>query len=219
MSCYVREANIDDIDQVNEIDREAFPTQWPPPNYKSELRNQMARISVICETHDLAAEPSVRAEVRLTIESGRKSWLKRIFGLNARLPGVNPASTIVGFVASWIMADEAHITAIAVRESYRRRGIGERLMIAAVETAIERKADFLTLEVRVSNTGAQALYTKYGFTQVGLRRGYYTDNREDALIMSTDKIISPAFQARFKELKESLYQRRGVTVGAETARK
>jgi len=116
---------------------------------------------------------------------------------------------VLGFASIWVMADEAHLTNIAVRLSHRRQGIGELLLISIIELAAELKADFLTLEVRASNIPAQELYKKYGFTQVGLRRGYYTDNREDAVVMSTESLSSPSFRERFPQLKEAYLRRYG----------
>lgn len=82
-------------------------------------------------------------------------------------------------------------------------------MIAAIDLAAELKARIVTLEVRISNIGAQNLYTKYGFTQVGIRRGYYIDNREDAIVMSTDDINLAPFQANLQQLKQAYYKRWG----------
>jgi ribosomal-protein-alanine N-acetyltransferase len=107
------------------------------------------------------------------------------------------------------MADEAHLTNIAVRQNQRRQGISDLLMISVIELAQELKADYLTLEVRVSNTSAQMLYLKYGFTEVGRRKGYYTDNREDALIMSTESMKLPSFQQRLGDLKGAYRQKSG----------
>ena len=108
---------------------------------------------------------------------------------------------IIGFTGFWIMADEAHITNIAVRELQRRQGIGELLLISTIDLATELNARIITLEVRASNTAAQNLYGKYGFTQTGLRRGYYIDNREDAVLMSAENISSAPFQAHLQRLK------------------
>ena len=101
------------------------------------------------------------------------------------------------------MADEAHITNIAMRESYRRRGVGELLLISIIDLSTELNARFITLEVRVSNTTAQSLYHKYGFNQAGLRRGYYTDDGEDAILMTTENITLAPFQAQFQQLKQA----------------
>lgn len=90
---------------------------------------------------------------------------------------------VVGYAGMWVLIDEAHITNIAVHPDYRRQGIGERLLRELVLRARNRGARRMTLEVRPSNEGAQRLYAKFGFKPKGIRKGYYTDNREDAIIM------------------------------------
>lgn len=90
---------------------------------------------------------------------------------------------IVGFCGMWIVIDTAQITNVAVSESVRGQGIGEGLMREAIKTAKEYNADVMSLEVRVSNSIAQNLYRKLGFQDGGIRKGYYTDNLEDALVM------------------------------------
>ena len=101
------------------------------------------------------------------------------------------------------MVDEAHITTLALRDSYRRQGVGERLLIEIIEMAVQFNVNVVTLEARVSNKQAHALYEKYGFQKVGLRRAYYTDNGEDALLMTTDSLTSNTFQSHFQQLKQS----------------
>jgi ribosomal-protein-alanine N-acetyltransferase len=108
------------------------------------------------------------------------------------------------------MASEAHITNVAVRKDYYRQGIGELLLIAMIDLARELNARLLTLEVRISNLAAQNLYYKYGFARAGQRRGYYTDNKEDALVMSVEDITVPSFRTRFKRLKEAHSERWGA---------
>lgn len=91
--------------------------------------------------------------------------------------------TIVGFGGMWFIIDEAHITNIAVHPDYRQRKIGEMIVKEMLRTAKESDIISLTLETRVSNTPAINLYKKLGFKEYGIRKGYYTDNGEDALIM------------------------------------
>jgi len=93
---------------------------------------------------------------------------------------------IIGYVGMWLIFDEAHITNIAIREKYRGKKLGFRLLKELVQEARALGADKMTLEVRVSNHVAQKLYAKFGFRPVGLRKGYYSDNHEDALIMWAD---------------------------------
>ncbi|MEK5186634.1 ribosomal protein S18-alanine N-acetyltransferase [Solibacillus sp. FSL R5-0691] len=90
---------------------------------------------------------------------------------------------IIGFCGIWLVIDAAQITNVAVVQSVRGQGIGETLMREAMRVAKEANMDVMSLEVRVTNTVAQNLYRKLGFQDGGLRKGYYTDNQEDALVM------------------------------------
>ncbi|MFC1916376.1 ribosomal protein S18-alanine N-acetyltransferase [Chloroflexota bacterium] len=198
----------EDLAQVKEIDREAFPTQWPPPDYRRELQNPLSRLIVVCNTAKTIAEPEVKVTPEKDL-SGLASKVRRFFSFGNKLPP-SPEQYILGFASTWVMADEAHLTNIAVRKQYQRQGIGELLLISIIDLAAELKADFVTLEVRVSNTTAQQLYHKYGFTQVGIRPAYYTDNRENALLMSSESITTTPFQARLQQLKQAHAQKYGV---------
>lgn len=91
--------------------------------------------------------------------------------------------TAIGYGGVWIVIDEAHITNIAVLTEYRGQKIGETLLTQLQNLARQQGAKTMTLEVRVSNIVAQNLYRKLGFQNGGIRKGYYTDNNEDALVM------------------------------------
>lgn len=104
----------------------------------------------------------------------------------ARYMVMECAEEVIGYGGMWIIIDEAHITNIAVREKFRGKKLGERLLREMQQTAGFFGAVRMTLEVRPSNRVAQGLYEKLGFYGVGVRRGYYTDNREDAIIMWAD---------------------------------
>jgi ribosomal-protein-alanine N-acetyltransferase len=106
--------------------------------------------------------------------------------------------TVVAYGGMWLMVDEAHITTFAVHPAWRRQRIGERLLLAFLDLAIDRGAHEATLEVRLSNLAARKLYEKYGFRPVGLRPRYYSDNGEDALIMTTTPLDDPATRARIE---------------------
>jgi ribosomal-protein-alanine N-acetyltransferase len=126
----------------------------------------------------------------------------------ARLDG-----RIVAFAGIWLMLDEAHITTFAVDPDFRRRSIGERLLLAMLELAIDKRAREATLEVRLSNVAARRMYEKYGFRPVGLRPRYYSDDNEDALIMTTEPLAEPAMQARLARLRTSLEEEREIDAG------
>jgi ribosomal-protein-alanine N-acetyltransferase len=108
---------------------------------------------------------------------------------------------IVGYGGMWLMVDEAHITTFAVHPAWRRQRIGERLLLAFLDLARDRHAREATLEVRLSNLAARRLYEKYGFRPVGLRPRYYSDNNEDALIMTTEPLSDPRVKARIERLR------------------
>ena len=105
------------------------------------------------------------------------------------------------------MVDEAHIVAVAVREAYRGRGLGELLLAEAVALAIENHMESVTLEVRKSNLLAQALYEKYRFLKVGVRKRYYSDNHEDAIIMTTPPIQHESFREHLRYLRAIMDER------------
>jgi ribosomal-protein-alanine N-acetyltransferase len=114
------------------------------------------------------------------------------------------ADEIVAYGGVWLMVDEAHVTTFAVHPAYRRRRIGERLLLALLDIAVDRRAREATLEVRLSNLAARRLYEKYGFRPVGIRPRYYSDNGEDALIMTTEPLDSRPMQARIAGLRAAV---------------
>jgi [ribosomal protein S18]-alanine N-acetyltransferase len=111
---------------------------------------------------------------------------------------------IVGYGGMWLMVDEAHITTFAVHPAWRRQRIGERLLLAFLDLALARQAHEATLEVRLSNLPARRLYEKYGFRPVGLRPRYYSDDNEDALIMTTEPLAEPRMRERLQRLRAEL---------------
>jgi ribosomal-protein-alanine N-acetyltransferase len=106
---------------------------------------------------------------------------------------------ILGYLGSWMIIDEMHITTIATAKNHTRKGVAEALLIAQIFKALEQNIKALTLEVRVSNIKAQGLYEKYLFKRQGIRKRYYEDTLESALIMWTEDINSDEFQKNFRE--------------------
>jgi ribosomal-protein-alanine N-acetyltransferase len=200
--------DLGDISQVMEIERESFLDMWPTTAFKREIeRNRLARYLVAVEQREEGEEamapPAEREPEGAPMPPLRLGrWLgelKRLFG--GEEEDEISSEPIVGFVGVWLTLDEAHVVTIAVRESHRGRGIGELLLIAAIALATLNDREVVTLEVRASNQAAQALYEKYGFRRVGVRPRYYSDNHEDALIMTTEPIHSASYQALLQRLK------------------
>jgi len=199
-----------DIPQVSEIDREAFPAESlfrPYSSYRQEIHNSLAHYIVACAKK----KPS-------QARKQKPPWFRRLLGhhhktlaMSKQQAGLPSQEYILGFAGLWIMLTEAHIIAIAVRNDYRRIGIGEGLLISVIELATKLNANVVTLEVRASNKVAQALYTKYGFHVVGRRPRYYSDNWEDAVLMTTDSIKSASFQVHFQTLKQAHSQNQQIS--------
>ena len=111
---------------------------------------------------------------------------------------------IAAYGGMWLMVDEAHITTFAVHPAWRRQRVGERLLLAFLDIANDQGAHEATLEVRLSNLPARKLYEKYGFRPVGLRPRYYSDDHEDALIMTTLPLDDPGMRDRIARRRADL---------------
>lgn len=111
---------------------------------------------------------------------------------------------IVGYAGMWLIMDEAHITTIGVDPGFRGRKIGERMLVHLLQEAIHRGARRSTLEVRRTNAVAQNLYAKYNFHTVAVRKGYYTNNDEDAFVMWVDDMWDERFLRFLSEQLEHL---------------
>jgi ribosomal-protein-alanine N-acetyltransferase len=114
---------------------------------------------------------------------------------------VRSGNETVAYGGMWLLVDEAHITTFAVLPEWRRRGIGGRLMVALMDLALRLNARVMTLEVRLSNRPARALYASFGFKPVGVRPRYYSDNGEDALIMTTDVLTGAQMTALLLKMR------------------
>ncbi len=205
-----------DLGQAAEVEKDAFPTLFPPTSFRRELRNRLAKYLVLSRRGesrgdeanlpplpDATGEASSGPLINRLVTGARQMW-------TGRNPSWQPGEDLIaGFVGLWYMVDEAHIVSIGVRSEYRGFGLGELLLISAIEQAIEMDSRVVTLEVRVSNYVAQNLYKKYKFTERGTRKGYYSDNREDALIMTTEPIRNDSYREELKDLVASHEERWG----------
>lgn len=111
---------------------------------------------------------------------------------------------LLGYSGFWLIGEEAHITTLAVHPEYRRKRLGELMLINDILEARQAGARWVTLEVRVSNEAAQRLYYKFGFKNLGVRRNYYQDNDEDALVLWTENITIPEFDRILTERIEAV---------------
>jgi len=211
---------VEHISVVSAIERRCFAQPWPQNAYRREIQsNKMAhyfvarRIEPGSEVQELTPPPAAPVG-----DSGLLGRLSRLFRGNDEPSMSAPESelrSIVGYAGLWLMTDEAHITTIAVDPDYQGNGIGELFLLGLIDRAQQIGAHWLTLEVRVSNHVAQTLYEKYTFKEMGLRRRYYSDNGEDAIVMWTDPIESDSFQDAVREHRERLARKLGQSASSE----
>jgi ribosomal-protein-alanine N-acetyltransferase len=204
----IERMTMSDVPRVIEIERLAYPSTWPPSAYRKELQDNRWAHYIVLRDKKIGEEQA--STIPATQEPERT---RRIFPLSL-LPARHTATmqmpdlaSIIGFAGLWLMAEEAHITTIAMHPNFRRLGLGEFMLVGLIDIAYSIGARWVTLEVRVSNFSAQNLYRKYGFREAGVRNRYYSDNQEDALIMWTDEISSPAYKQKFQALKAQLMQK------------
>ncbi|HEY3062949.1 MAG TPA: ribosomal protein S18-alanine N-acetyltransferase [Chloroflexota bacterium] len=211
----VEPMRVEHIPAVSAIERLSFPQPWPQNAYRREIQeNRMAHYIVVRQLErPPEPRPSARADQRSSQAGG--ALLGRL-GRLLRPPDPPPSPemeeelhSIVGYAGIWVMTDEAHVTTIASHPELRGRGVGELLLVALIHRGMEIGARWMTLEVRASNAVAQNLYRKYTFKEMGVRRRYYSDNGEDALVMWTDALDSESFGDTLERNERKLAERIG----------
>lgn len=226
----IESMQVGDIPAVAAIEKRCFNQPWPTSAYRKEIQTNRTAHYFVVRDFDIAANGEGEHEdldqnglVRASVggargqgtDPGLLDRLTRLFrgGQPTVVPAQQPATGgsdgIMGYAGMWLLTEEVHITTIAIDPEYQGRGVGELLLLGLIDRAIEIGARWLTLEVRVSNHKAQALYRKYTFKEMGLRRRYYSDNGEDALVMWTDPIESVSFQEAVRRHREALQRRIG----------
>lgn len=143
---------------------------------------------------------------------GAHHWSKESFEAEM----VNPAShylvavkdnKCIGYMGIWKIIDEAHITTVAVHPDYRGERVATVLMLEQIKECIDCEIKYLTLEVRPTNTNALKLYEKFGFNSLGIRKKYYQDNGEDAIIMWTPDMLKKDYQKLYNKIKDEIYKK------------
>ena len=213
MEVFLRRLRAEDIKQVIEIEKEAFSPLWISTPFKRELNNRYACYLVACPLENPEFAPPAAEQDAEPNDAAPPLWQRMKDGVQSLVrrntEDADPEQPIAGYVSVWFQGDEAHITEIAVREKLRGQGIGELLLMGSVQAAQEYGSKVMTLEARVSNFVAIRLYEKYDFKEVGIRKGYYSDNREDAVIMTTSPIDTEEYQQLFQGLQETFRSRWG----------
>jgi ribosomal-protein-alanine N-acetyltransferase len=209
MEIALRRLRSEDINQVIEIEKEAVSPLWVGTQFKRDLNNRYACYLVAYSVQETGSSCQFPSRDQMPEDSSL--WNRMVKTIQAVVKREDQSTgldtNLVGYVGLWFQGNEAHITEIAVREVLRGRGIGELLLIGSVRASIEYGSSVVTLETRISNFIAQRLYEKYGFRTAGIRKGYYSDNREDAIIMTTSPIHAVEYEKRFGELQDAYLSR------------
>lgn len=187
----LRYMRIPDLPQVMQIDQASFRPVWPERSYRFEINESTVSFMVVLSRTDGAYTPASRP------------WWQ--FFPRRSSNGSAPPAEILGYGGLWNIAEEAHVSTIASHPGHRGRGYGEVLLVGMLRRAIQLRASYVVLEVRVSNTVAQALYRKYGFQVHDIKQGYYHYDREDAYDMRLQ--LSPANIQRVEALYHAVQER------------
>lgn len=182
-----------DVPEVGVLERMVFTLPWSNHAFEYELQyNPMAYFAVV-RRRGAGADGQEGRRVPAGV-------IRRLGSKPARQPAL-------GYGGFWLIVDEAHICTLAMHPEWRGQGLGELLLTHLIDHATALNAAVATLEVRISNLAAQQLYRKYGFEVAGLRKGYYSDNHEDALIMTTAPLVSASYRSHFQATRSSLQER------------
>ena len=179
---------LDDIPAVVALEGRAMNEGWHPGAYAHELEHNGAARYLVAEL--------------LPANTGEES--SHHAGEESRH---HDRGAIAGFAGLWLQFDQAHVVTVAVEPAMQRNGIGSLLVLSLFNVAEEAGMEDATLEVRTSNVAARSLYRGFGFFEVGVRKKYYLDNGEDAVIMTTEAFTSEAFKRRVTKLRAEISAR------------
>lgn len=144
---------------------------------------------------------------------GAHHWSRSSFASEINNPcasylvAVNDDNKAVGYMGVWRIFDEAHVTNLAVHPNYQGKGLAHFLILSSLDVCYEDKIKYMTLEVRKSNERARFVYESFGFKSLGVRKKYYQDNGEDAIIMWTENIFSEKYKKIYEDNKKYLENR------------
>tara|TARA_Y100000588_G_scaffold133049_1_gene145892 strand:- start:9115 stop:9801 length:687 start_codon:yes stop_codon:yes gene_type:complete len=215
----IRSMKKSDIANVSEIEREIFPGITSGTSFRKEMKRD-DRVFLIAFERKAPKDGLLHFDNPLMVDNRTVfkkvleeilRWKKTIWNMGMKRHEVEGVR-VVGFLGAWYVFDEMHIVSVGVLSQYRRRGVGELLLIGAVTQALASQVSSITLEVRASNNAALNLYYKYKFRELGVRKKYYVDDQEDAKIMTADSVDSLSYLNFFKQLRQKHKNRWGVAV-------
>jgi [ribosomal protein S18]-alanine N-acetyltransferase len=187
-----------DLSRVLELDQLCFGGLWTPQGYQRELDSPNSDLLGLWKEKGETVITPGENPLELCLESSES---------------VSESSSLVGMGCLWSILDEAHITILGIDPHYQRQGLGQVMLYGLLKSAQARQLQWATLEVRVSNQSAIALYRKFGFKDVGRRKGYYQDTGEDALILWRNGLKHPDFDQSLRQWEQEIRSRLDMEEG------
>ncbi|GAB4318817.1 MAG: hypothetical protein OHK0047_00550 [Leptolyngbyaceae cyanobacterium] len=217
----LRSLTSDQIPAALELDQRALGGLWSWDGYQREIDSPNSDLLVFKQKAEskpsLVISPSSLAEDKgrrtnePSIVMGKGQRIKdqelEIQNPKSKIQNPTPHSPLLALGCSWAIAEEAHITLLAVDLAYQQQGLGQAMLYALLTAAYQRQLERATLEVRVSNQAALALYTKFGFREAGRRKRYYQDTGEDALVLWRGGIQHPNFPQELQQWQKMVGDR------------
>ena len=204
-----------------ELDQLCLGGLWTSDGYRREIESPNSVLLVLQpkgRRQNAEGKPqgsdvqafNLNAQPLETLETLQAKELETKNGSSTLSPSCAPAASpppLLGLGCLWSIADEAHITVLAVHPAYRQQGLGQALLCALLTSAWKQQLKWATLEVRASNETAIALYQKFGFQALGRRKRYYQDNGEDAIILWLNHLQNPEFCATLQQWQNQVVDR------------
>ena len=187
-----------DVRRVRDVERRAYGPARPRTNFERDVESVSGRYLVAIEP---GAPPDPHGRLR--------RWAGRLGRVRDE-----PRERMVGFAGGWLLADQLHVTTVAVHPDAQRRGVATALLLALVDAARGAGIATVALEVRASNEGAQRLYERFGLRRAGTLPGYYRDNAEDAVVMLSPALDDPAWAGALDRLRGELAGRAALDLRA-----
>lgn len=187
----LRYMTLSDLSAVMVVERSSFTAPWPADSYVFEVRDSTCSYMLVLEIQQ--PQP---------VQGLRRVWANLV----GNEPETEMQRLVIGHGGMWKIQEEGHISTIATHPNFRGRGYGEVMLAGMVRRAVTMGAEYMVLEVRVSNTVAQKLYIKYGFQIQGVKANYYRDDLEDAYDMRLD-LTRPDAVAHVEALYQNLQNR------------
>lgn len=206
MSRYaVQYLHVSDLDAVHEIDLASFPVPWQRDTYINQLRAGHDNRFVAARFALTPASPAFQPSQQRTFRQRLAAQVAAHTDSMSKSPAAAPL--LVGYGGICRQGKTGHIATVAVHPAHRGKGVATLLLLALMEEAYALRVHRVALEARVSNTPALRLYDAFGFTATGIHSGYYSDNNEDAVLMSIEAIGAIAVRERLKRINDALFVR------------